>query len=532
MAATDTRARTLESDHFLIHYSLRGLHRVHMEPGDSALARVSDSLYAAFRALPAPQRDSAVYAGLDSGKLPHPIYIRKTRDYFEAARAYYVGTLGMNPPVSAILSLQYKVAGSAAGKFPVDVVDVGTADRRFVGETYGVTYPPDRLSITFENDFICRDTLDAGGRIVGDSISSRLSGRLIHNYAAEWEYGIKVTAFHEYYHAVQFAYTPDPEPYHAWYELSATGMEERNAGEVNDYLQYLPCVLFNHATVPLNGIERGPCTHDPMYGQSIFHQYLGKTLDSAFDVRVWEQLRRNGNAFRDGLETAFAHYGQSMAKLYPDYSAQLLFSGRRFPPPARLFSPDMPLWPDAAVDSVDMAQAGPFKLISLPALTFGILKVKWGAKARTRILQAKGVTGITRVYTGADSSLLEHPPDTEFALGPPREGYGGYYLILPNASYTDEATIEIKDPEPAFFAFPNPAAMDASGLRFSQSKGMTFPARVRIYAENGRLVRSLSFSADDPLAWDLKSDAGEAVRPGVYYYRLADEPLRALVLGE
>ena len=262
-AAADNRARTLVSPHFLIHYSLRAWHKVHLEPEDSLLVRAADSLFALVGNLPEAQRDSTVYARLDSAGLPHPVYIQRTRDHFEAAIAAYVTRLGMRAPVSGVLSVQYNVSPSLPRRFPIDVVDVGTADPFFAGETYGVTYPPDNLSITFENDFICRTSLDSQGRIHGDSIKSRLAGQVIHNYAAEYDAGIKVTAFHEFYHAVQFTYVPSVNSYHAWYEISATGMEERYAGEVNDYLQYLPCVLSNHDRLPLDLHFTGPLQPRP-----------------------------------------------------------------------------------------------------------------------------------------------------------------------------------------------------------------------------------------------------------------------------
>ncbi|MEO6094680.1 MAG: hypothetical protein ABIW76_03025 [Fibrobacteria bacterium] len=529
--ALDNRARTLVSDHFLIHYSLRAWHRVRTGPEDAALVQASDSLFTLLSDLPDAKRDSAVYARLDSAGFPHPAYIGRTRDLFEAARAYYVDGLGMLAPVSDIQSMQYNVSPTLPRRFPIDVVDVGTVDREFAGETYGVTYPPSGLSISFENDFICNTSLDQQGRILGDSIKSRLAGAVIHNYAAEWELGIKVTAFHEFYHAEQFTYIPRISNYHAWYEISATGMEERNAGEVNDYLQYLPCVLGNHANVPLNSTLKGPCTHYPMYGQSIFHQYLTQTLDPLYDVRVWEQLRRNGDALQDGLETAFAKYGKSMAVLYSDYAAQLLFAGKRFHPPAGLFSPDMALWPEVSLDSVDLAGPSPNRVITVPALTFAVIKVKWGPKSAARSLQSNGVPGISRIHADAGTSIVEHLTETRFTLGAPKQGYQAYYLILPNPSFTQRAIVEVKDMDGLFYAYPNPVNTRSPALFFSQARDMVFPSRLRIYGESGRLVRSLEFTdADASMAWDLNDAQNLPVKPGVYYYRLAEEPLKTVVI--
>ena len=530
--APNTRARTLETDHFLIHYSLRGLHKVRVGPEDSAMARLTDSLYIAFAALPDARRDSAVYTHLDAASAAHPAFILRTAEDLEGAWNYYVVKLGMKAPQAFITSVQYNITATFPRKFPVDIVDVGTADRDFFGETYAVTYPPDHLSITFENDFLWDTSLDPQGRIQGKSIKSQVAGKVLHDYGVEWPLGIKVTAYHEFYHAVQFTYNPRVLSYHAWYEISAVGMEERNAPEVNDYFQYLPCVLKNHERVGLTSMSQGPCTHFPMYGHGIFHVFLSQTLDDDFDVKVWEELSRNGDVLRNGLEFAFSKYGKTMADLYPDYAAQLLFSGTRFHRPTGLFSPDMPLWTDLATDSLDMSDTSPYRLFNLPATTFVVLKVAWSEKAVLKVLQAKGISGITRIHADADTAIVEQMTESQFTLGAPKSGFKEYYLVIPNASLTDAATVEIKDPEAAFYAFPNPVRTTSPAtLFFSQAKDMTFPARVEIYGENGILLRSLTFATEaTSLAWDLKDELDQTVKPGIYYYRLGLETLRPLVV--
>ncbi len=534
-SAIDTRARTLETNHFLIHYSLRGLHKVRTGPEDQLLTQAADSLYRLLAVLPEAKRDSAVYARLDVAGAPHPEFILKVREYFEAAWNSYVVNLGMKAPVATIGSVQYKVSGLLPKKFPVDIVDVGTADREFFGETYAVTYPPDNLSITFENDFLWNTHLDSTGRIVGQSIKSQVSGVLLHDYAAEWELGIKVTAYHEFYHAIQFTYNPRVTSYHAWYEISAVGMEERNAPEVNDYFQYLPCILNNHERVALNALAAGPCTHSPVYGNGIFHVFLSQTLDKYFDVKVWEELANNKDDLRKGLETTFQKYGKTMADVYPDYAAQLLFSGKRFHPPPGLFSSDIPLWSNLSTDSLDMSETMAYRLLELPALTFMVLKVTWDNASVIKVLQTKGLNGlkgITRIHTNSDSTVVEQIADTQITLGPPRPGFKEYFLVLPNASFTDSALIEIKTPEAAFYAFPNPVHLTTpAGLFFSQAKGMLFPATIDVFSEDGTQLRQLKFATSDTiLTWDLRDENSKAVKPGIYYYRLEKERLRPLVV--
>ena len=184
-----------------------------------------------------------------------------------------------------------------------------------------------------------------------------------------------------------------------------------------------------------------------------------------------------------------------MASLYPDYAWQLLFAGNRFPKPDTLFSPDMSLWPEITMDSIDLSEDSLNRVITLPALTFTVLKVKWGPRAAPRILQAKVAKGISRIHAGASASLVEHLTETRIVLGAPKTGYQDYYLILPNPSFTDRATVEIKDSDEEFYAYPNPVrTVFPSTLYFSQARDMAFPSRIEIFGENGRLVRSLGFA--------------------------------------
>ncbi len=530
--AVDNRARTLETEHFLIHYSLRGLHKVRTGAEDARLMKSTDSLFTVFSFLSGAKRDSAVYFQLDLMNAPHPIYIRQVEKYFEDARKYYVTILGMKAPVANIYSVQYKITASLPRKFPIDIVDVGTADRDFFGETYAVTYPPDRLSITFENDFLWDTQLDSQGKILGKSIKSQVSGKVLHDYGEEWELGVKVTAYHEFYHAVQFTYNPRVLSYHAWYEISAVGMEERNAPEVNDYFQYLPCVLKNHDRVALTTMSQGPCSHYPMYGHGIFHIFLSHALDSTFDVKVWTELSRNGDVLHSALESCFSKYGKTMGALYSEYTSQLLFSGLRFQQPPNAFSVDIPRWGDIAEDSVDMSDATPYRSITLPALTFAVLKISRMDRSIIKVLQTRGAKGLTRIHASKDSAIIEHLQVSQLTLGDPRPDFQSYYIVIPNPSFTQDLIVEVKEPEASFYAFPNPVhSTPPSAIYFSQAKAMTFPATIQIFGENGAMLRSLDFaSSDSSLIWDLRDNGAHLLKPGIYYYRLNSENLKPLVL--
>jgi flagellar hook assembly protein FlgD len=70
------------------------------------------------------------------------------------------------------------------------------------------------------------------------------------------------------------------------------------------------------------------------------------------------------------------------------------------------------------------------------------------------------------------------------------------------------------------YAFPVPfVASKDSTIKFIN---LPDQGEIRIYTVNGELVKTIRFDAghDDPLAWDVKNDAGEKVGSDVYLYRI------------
>ena len=551
--------RTLETEHLLLRYSLRGIHGIKRVAADSALTRARDGLYASLAAVPdGKARDSAVIAGLDRIGAPHPAFAKAMADYFEQAHAEYIGRLGMKPPQSFGASHYYRAPMNRPGKYAVDIVDVYPAAREsdpwesVSPQTYGLTFRPAYGGMLMENDFIYNAKADpTGGEATGDSLKSCLlrtcdkGGSLNHNYAAEWEAGLKVTCFHEYYHAVQFAYTPEPRGYHVWYETGATAMEERNAPEIDDYSQYLQS-YFDH--LPRTGMFDFADIDDwePQYGNAVFHLYLAEALGEGFDVGIWEQLERNGNDLRDALAAAFAAKGLTSAQVYGGFAGQLAFSGTASRPDFPLFSVDMPRWPRLVRENLDLQSAPSIHTGNMPPFT----------------LRAFSVTGIAGAYSGSaggkalfphdrdlipvlaartdDSGKLAFPLGSAIALEWPglakAGGSGGTerILLLANASMRKTSAAEIRAhasvPADALFAYPNPLKRlsEADRMLFSRLPGSE---SVRIVAENGTLIRELDFQADSLLwSWDLRDQKKKPVLPGLYYYGTKSGGLAPLVI--
>jgi hypothetical protein len=102
-------------------------------------------------------------------------------------------------------------------------------------------------------------------------------------YQTRGEAAVQVTAAHEFFHAIQFAYYA---PFDAawWQELTATWMEDVAYDDVNDYLQYQP-FFFQSPDISLDH----PGSFQP-FAASVFGHFLWKIfgVDSVKDT--WQSL--------------------------------------------------------------------------------------------------------------------------------------------------------------------------------------------------------------------------------------------------
>ncbi|HLP42517.1 MAG TPA: hypothetical protein VK465_13495, partial [Fibrobacteria bacterium] len=535
-AQTPTPARMLETEHFRIRYVMRGLNRVKTLEEDAALVALADSLFAA-TPLSEGRADSAVYAQLEKRGAPHPRYIRALADIFEAAYRYYVDTLKMRAPREMAPSVYYGGPAHPRGKYPVDVADIGTAHNEFWNqEYYALTYPTGSGGMLIENDFLFRVSgLDSRGIPVGTPISSRYDGRLLHDYSKEWDLGLKVTGYHEFYHAVQFAYTPDVPSFHLWYETSATGMEEREAPEVNDYLQYLPSYMED---LTYRGMLAFPGDGLARYGNAVFHEFLRHDLDETFDVHLWERLAANGNRLEDALSTTFARYGTNSQAVMARFAAQLAFSGTTIRNPLPAFSPDLPRWPRLPRQSL-VAQASGFWTFPnlLSALSVGAVTITGtGARGNAAYLQDT-LLRITLARLGKDTGAVEFHENRVVLLDmPSEEGKDGEVVAMVSNGSLETSlmarTFEVRPlasrVDSEVYAYPNPMARNFGTLFFSRAGN---GAAVDIFSENGTRVRSLAFTAEEGLwSWDLADGDGRRAKPGLYYYRVDSGPLRPVFL--
>jgi len=149
------------------------------------------------------------------------------------------------------------------------------------------------------------------------------------NYNSFGLNGAKVTAAHEYHHAIQIGnyvnrYTLDG----FYYEITSTAMEEFAFDDVNDYYAYMNN-YFNHPELTLSRFTG--------YDLAILNIFFAKEFDQKFLKRIWELMP--DNRALTSVALASAERGSTIGHELNQFGIWTYFTGYRAVPNFNNFSP-------------------------------------------------------------------------------------------------------------------------------------------------------------------------------------------------
>jgi hypothetical protein len=502
--------RTYLTTHFAIHYTVaRNVHRARFttaDAGDVALKATVDSILAVLPVTTTYKRDSTLHAQLDTLGMSHPLYVLKAGEYFERAWFYY-DSIGMDMPTYGSTTEVYDRPSQE--RYVIDIADANIAGG-FSGPYYGLAFPPNQGGrILFENDFLYAVSYNSGSdQITGTPVRAILPGNVIYrDYSAnDWEKGVQVTASHEFYHAVQYAYVPTLSTIHAWYELSATGMEERLAPAVNDYFQYL---RFNIPKSHQTSLLTAQTVEN--YGNATFFIFMTHALGASFDDPIWSALKISNN-----LPNALVQGVGSQARwdsLYAAYAGAMTISGTPGAANSPLaFSPDMPQWTKPRHDTVAALCNSTFDLIPL---TFRVFVPPKTDSVLVTVVGIPEVRQIDSTLAGYQSTRFQQ---ASFSVAKPTGGLSRK-LAISNSSFTVTRQALFSSALTHATATLNPVVRTRPSLAFWAPEGGSCDT-LKIVAESGRLVAKLA--ADTSKAfwnWNLKDTQNRTVPAGLYFFR-------------
>ena len=140
---------------------------------------------------------------------------------------------------------------------------------------------------------------------------------------------LRVTAAHEFFHAVQYAYDYAEDPW--MMESTATWMEERLASDVNDNRQYFPWSQIYAPYIPLDAFSRNAGFQ---YGNWVFWEYLSTQYGVGIVKKAWDQagsLRSDGGKYSiTALQKVLKGKG-GLTKVYAKFAAGNLTPAAIYP---------------------------------------------------------------------------------------------------------------------------------------------------------------------------------------------------------
>lgn len=253
--------------------------------------------------------DACFQAGIDVSPADGvPDYINVLLEIFEYVWDYEIGLMNFIEPLP-------DNGRGGDDRLDVYLINLGTG-------VYGFTVPdPDSINqyqmpgyIEIDNDF--------AGTHYGGSLETVLLAA-------------RVTAAHEFFHAVQYAYDEsefdydnigNPSSYKPWWlEATATWMEDVVYDDVNDYLSYLP-YFFGYPYMGLGTFSYayGPRAYHP-YGACVWPIYLSEKYPADINdniiKRIWEGCATEpGYNVLNVIDTLMRFQSSSLEKAFLEFA--------------------------------------------------------------------------------------------------------------------------------------------------------------------------------------------------------------------
>ena len=282
-----------------------------------------------------------IFYTLDGPHATQKAFVDSVAANLERAYKFHVIEVGMRKPLGHKKSYHYQ-EDVEDGLYPVEIIDIDMARNPrdlFGDETcrgcFGLTYPQntnntDTTDLLIDNDFKYTSSMGKRKSMEGNSqctyieasipLTQQITGD---DFSEHWDKAIRITAFHELYHACQLRYLNMYRNYTIWFEASAVGVEEIGNPDVNDYFGYI-ANTFKRLGWPLNELDSFA------YGISPLYLYLYSNVEKKFDKEIWTNFSKNPNKT---VEVQISNYlkkkKMNADSVFHDFAVRLAFSGDR-----------------------------------------------------------------------------------------------------------------------------------------------------------------------------------------------------------
>jgi hypothetical protein len=330
--------------------------------------------------------------------------------------------------------------------------------------------------------------------------------------------GLKVTAAHEFHHAIQYCYNVRYEDYF-FFEMTSTWIEDFIYPEINDYYQYLPYFFSSVSNTTFDIYNFS--TLFP-YGNTLYVQMLEKQFGAGIVQEIWEQIKDVPAMDAINMILSNAPYNITWLESFSDYGVWLYYTGSRAIPGT--FFEDAAQYPQVQIrsnDKINFYQTYQVD-VNLTGLVNRYFEI-YGANSLSleAFLQSPGAPqgGFRQLSPSSFSPL--YPINVPIVLQEIRSDTT--VLILSNAERQDTFyRLDLKiagDVDlTSVYAYPNPANITSQGenIRFIN---VPPDAQLTIFNIAGkRIVNIPGNDISSVRIWDLRNHIGEEVASGVYIF--------------
>jgi hypothetical protein len=327
--------------------------------------------------------------------------------------------------------------------------------------------------------------------------------------------GLRVTAAHEFNHAIQLCYNFREEDLF-FYEMTSTWLEEVLYPDVNDYFQYLS-LIFND--VSNTAFDRYQSINDPYpYANALYLYMLGKEKGNEIVSMVWEEIKND--KVMKALPNTLTKNGISWLESLSTYGTWLYYTGDRsqegrYFPEAAYYDQIMikeddrytGLLSDKIYKSIDREANRYLEITNFPSPQVQLGVLGEDASSQGYHLLQRTVPSVLYLANQQISVMLAEPDTFVLLLTNAQESQSTFSIVQEISKW--ETTV-----------YPNPLIVK------KQTEKINFinipaDATVYIYTVTGFLVEQFTAAnSGSILSWDLCNTRGQAVSSGVYLYRI------------
>jgi len=417
----------------------------------------------------------------DIGNNDVPDFVDSAGVYLEKAWDVEIDQLGFNPPPGN--------DGKPIQAYPVYFTNFGY---------YGLTTPENLANYAGVTDSANTSFIE---------LHNNYEGGMFYSNGLE---GLKVTAAHEFHHAIQlgyFAFQTDDFNFNTdnlfFMEMTSTWLEDYVFEEVNDYVFYLNSFfryLFSISFTSSSGFNP--------YANGLYLHMLEKKYGPDIIVDIWDRII-NENALL-ALDHELHDRNSSFAESQNQYAGWLYFTGSRAIP--NLYFPEGAEYPqvepDEGIEAFDYGIANQgMRLIEVSPSVNGLARAKVSSTDEGKFSHIINHRQLTQPVDFGKEDIVALDKDETVVIA----------LSNPNKSLISSLDYEVRHEKITTGSVPVVVTSSSTRMNFFNVPDY---ATIRIFNILGQKIQTLKNETGDQVQWNLKDISGRRIPTGTYIYHV------------